>query len=106
MIPQLSPAEAALRLRDTPGACLLDVRERWEWELTRVDGAQHMPMNEVPQRWQTLPDEAPILVLCHHGVRSNAVAQYLQKNGVDEVYNIRGGIDAWASEVDSALAKY
>ncbi len=98
--------EAALRLRESSGACLLDVRERWEWELTHVAGAQHMPMNEVPLRWQTLPDEAPILVLCHHGVRSNAVAHYLQKNGVDEVYNVRGGIDAWANEVDSALAKY
>jgi rhodanese-related sulfurtransferase len=85
---------------------LLDVREKWEWDLVRVDGAQHMPMNEVPQHWQTLPEDAPILVLCHHGVRSNAVAQYLLRNGVEGVYNIRGGIDAWASEVDPTLAKY
>jgi rhodanese-related sulfurtransferase len=106
MITQLSPAEALQRLRELPAVCLLDVREQWEWDLVRLEGAQHMPMNEVPQRWQSLPEDAPILVLCHHGVRSNAVAHYLQKSGVDCVYNIRGGIDAWANEVDSTLAKY
>jgi rhodanese-related sulfurtransferase len=106
MIVQLSPVEAAQRLRESPSACLLDVREKWEWDLVRVEGAKHMPMNEVPQRWQTLPEDGPILVLCHHGVRSTMVAQYLLKSGVDCVYNVRGGIDAWASEVDSTLAKY
>jgi rhodanese-related sulfurtransferase len=106
LIPQLSPSEALQRLRESPAACLLDVREQWEWDLVRVEGSQHMPMNEVPQRWQSLPEDAPILVLCHHGVRSNAVAQYLLRSGVEGVYNIRGGIDAWASEVDPTLAKY
>jgi rhodanese-related sulfurtransferase len=106
MIVQLSPTEAAQRLRDVPGACLLDVREQWEWDLVRLEGACHMPMNDVPQRWQTLPDDVPVLVLCHHGARSDVVAQYLQRSGFDEVYNVRGGIDAWASEVDSSLAKY
>jgi rhodanese-related sulfurtransferase len=106
MILQLSPAEAAQRLRESPSAFLLDVREKWEWDLVRLEGAQHMPMNDVPQRWQSLPDDVPVLVLCHHGVRSNMVAQYLQRSGFDQVYNVRGGIDAWASEVDTSLAKY
>lgn len=102
---QLSAAEAATLLGQN-AARLLDVREPWEYELVHIDGALHIPMGEIAERLAELPTDKPVIVVCHHGMRSLAVAQFLLTQGVTEVSNLDGGIDAWAATVDPALARY
>lgn len=102
---QLSAEEAATQLAQA-AARLLDVREPWEFELVHVAGALHIPMGEIPARLAELPKDQPLIVVCHHGMRSMHVAQFLLAQGFADVANLDGGIDAWAATVDPALARY
>ena len=85
---------------------LVDVREEWEVQTARVEGARHIPMSLVPAQHALLPRDATIAVLCHHGVRSAMVADYLRSAGFPRVVNVAGGIDRWSVEVDSAVRRY
>ncbi|RJG22681.1 rhodanese-like domain-containing protein [Massilia cavernae] len=89
-----------------PRPVLLDVRENWEFETCHIEGSNLVPMNTVPARLQELDDDAEIVCICHHGARSMAVANFLERNGFTNVMNLTGGIHAWAVQVDSAMPKY
>lgn len=84
---------------------VLDVRQPWEVEKVSLKGAINIPLEEVASRQDNLPKDQPIYVLCHHGVRSLKVALWLQQEGY-EAYSVRGGIDAWAREVDASVGFY
>jgi len=90
--------------RDTP--VLLDVREPWEFGTCHIDGSVTMPMNTVPDNLTKLDAEQPIICICHHGVRSQQVAMYLEQQGFTRVINLTGGVDAWAKQVDSTMPTY
>jgi rhodanese-related sulfurtransferase len=85
---------------------ILDVREDWEFKLCHLPGSLHIPMREIPSRLQELDRTRPVVCLCHHGMRSMQVAMFLEHHGIDEVYNLSGGIDAWARQVDPSCATY
>ncbi len=103
-VPQISVHEAARAVRD--GAQLLDVREDFEWSIARIPGSLHLPMGNVPDALGTLPREQRILVMCHHGGRSQRVATFLLESGFTDIANVEGGIDRWAVEIDPALQRY
>jgi len=107
-IPMELPVEEARRLLDAqPGATLLlDVREASELAICHIAGAVHIPMREIPGQLDTLPRDRHILVLCHHGGRSQRVTQFLRHHGFAKVSNIDGGINAWAEQIDPALERY
>ncbi len=84
----------------------IDVREPWEIQRCSLPDFLVIPMREIPSRLAALDPNKQILVLCHHGVRSRVVCQFLEQNGYTDVVNISGGIDRWAKEVDSSLATY
>ncbi len=101
----ISPRDAAAAL--ARGEILvLDVREEWELATVAVPGARHVPMGTIPAQQATLPRDRPIAVLCHHGMRSAMVADYLRTAGHQQVLNVTGGIDRWSVDVDSALPRY
>jgi rhodanese-related sulfurtransferase len=103
---EISPAEAAALLRQKQ-ARLVDVREPWEVATARIEGGLSMPMGDVPARaHQELDPEDRLLVVCHHGVRSMNVAVWLRNQGYEQAQSIRGGIEAWAAEVDPAVGRY
>ncbi len=108
--PEDLPAEidvaTARDLLATGTAALLDVREPYEHAICQVPGSRLVPMREVPGALGQLPRDRPLLVLCHHGARSQRVTQFLRANGFAHATNIRGGIDAWAAELDSSLQRY
>jgi rhodanese-related sulfurtransferase len=86
---------------------LLDVREQWEWEKARLEGSKHMPMGEVPTRaHQELDPDQYTIVLCHHGMRSLSVTNWLRQHGFEKVQSMRGGIDGWARTVDPKVPIY
>jgi adenylyltransferase/sulfurtransferase len=88
------------------GALLLDVREPAEVAAAAVAGSQHIPMRQIPESLPDLPRDRLILVLCHVGVRSLRVTQYLRANGFTQVSNIAGGILAWTEQVDPNVAAH
>jgi rhodanese-related sulfurtransferase len=86
---------------------LLDVREDWEVQIARLGNSLHIPMREIPTRLAELLDsDRPIVCYCHHGVRSMQVAMFLEHRGGREIYNLVGGIDAWAQHVDANCPRY
>ncbi len=88
------------------GALLLDVREPHEFAFCAVAGSRHIPMRRIPESTQELPPDRPVLVLCHHGGRSQQVAHFLRAHGFPRATNVAGGIDAWADRIDPSLARY
>ncbi len=106
-VPQLSPGAArTLLMEQGDKAVLLDVREPWEYEQVHVEGARHIPMGQIPDRLGELDPKARYVVICHHGSRSQQVAQFLMSKGYGQVANLAGGIDAWAQALDPNLARY
>lgn len=85
---------------------LLDVRETWEFALGGLPGSQHIPMHLIPQRLAELNRDDEIVAICHHGGRSMQVAMFLERQGFSTLFNLSGGIDAWACEVDPNLPRY
>jgi rhodanese-related sulfurtransferase len=85
---------------------MLDVREPWEVQICMLPGSKHIPMREIPTRVHDLPMNDEIVVICHHGHRSQHVANFLVQRGYESVYNLHGGIDAWAREVDARMPRY
>ena len=105
---QISATELAAWLADPrrERPLLLDVREPWEWQTARIDGAQLIPMREVPARVAELDSARDVVAICHHGGRSQQVAMFLEKNGFSKVHNLQGGVDAWSRTVDPAVPLY
>ena len=88
------------------GARVVDVREPWEADVARIEGAELIPLSEFAARARDLPRDTPILIHCHHGGRSMQATQWLRRNGYDKVANVAGGIDAWSLEIDPAVPRY
>lgn len=105
---QLRARELAAWLADTgrKPPILLDVREDWEVARCCLPGITHVPMQEVPARAGDFDPAADLVVICHHGVRSLQVASYLEDRGFSALYNLTGGVAAWADEVDAAMPRY
>ena len=100
-------AKDAAKLRETnPELAFLDVREDSELAICRIEGALHIPMGEIPERAESLPKDQPLIVFCHHGMRSANVQQYLEAKGFENLTNLAGGIHAWSVEVDPSLPTY
>jgi len=104
----ISASELAAWLADASRAkpLLLDVREPWEYEKARIEGAQLLPMREVPGRLDELDQERDVVAICHHGGRSQQVALYLEKAGFKKIHNLVGGVDAWSRTVDPTVPLY
>jgi rhodanese-related sulfurtransferase len=85
---------------------LLDVREPNEYAYCHIPGAVLVPMNTIPERLPELDEEAAIVCICHHGMRSMQVARYLEQQGFGNVMNLVGGVHAWAQQVDPDMPVY
>lgn len=90
---------------------LLDCRRPEEWAFNRIAGATHVPMGEIESRLDDVEEAAggrdrPIVVYCHHGVRSMRVAAALRAHGFSGAVSMAGGIDLWSIAVDPAVPRY
>ena len=104
----LSVRELADWLADEQRAkpVLLDVREPWEQQICTIEGSALMPMRTVPARASELEPDRETVCVCHHGGRSMQVAMFLERQGFRNVYNLTGGVDAWARLVDKTMPTY
>jgi len=105
-VPELAPLQVKHRLDAGEPLRILDVREPWERAIASLPGSVNIPMGEIPARWRELDAEAQIVVLCKAGSRSRRVAQFLSAQGLPNVANLSGGIDAWAHDIDPTLQSY
>jgi rhodanese-related sulfurtransferase len=104
----LTPRQLADWLEDSTqnNPVLLDVREAWEIQTAALPGVVHIPMYDVPARLQELDADAAIVCICHHGVRSMQVAQFLEHHGCSQVFNLSGGMDAVSRSVYPHIPVY
>ena len=104
---QITAQELQQMLETTAAApVLLDVREDRELAICQIAGSLHIPMGQVPAELSRLQADAPVVAICHHGARSYQVAMFLEQQGFSDVYNLQGGIDGWAREIDPDMARY
>ena len=85
---------------------MLDVREPHEFQYARIEGSTLIPLNQIPQRLQELDRSLEIVVICHHGMRSQQAAYFLDRQGFERILNLSGGIDAWSKECDVSVPRY
>jgi sulfur-carrier protein adenylyltransferase/sulfurtransferase len=105
-IPEMSPHELKRRMDAGEPFELIDVREPFEYEIARIDGAKLIPLGEIAERLDELNREQPIVVHCHSGKRSAQATRLLTERGFTKVYNLEGGIDAWSDQIDPNVPKY
>jgi rhodanese-related sulfurtransferase len=108
---EISAADAAAALRRTPPSnaiLLLDCRTAEEHATAKIAGSQLIPMQELPEQVAEIAawKEQPIIVHCHHGMRSLRVAKWLREQGFSLAQSMQGGIDAWSTDVDPTVPRY
>lgn len=110
MISQITPADLPQWLQSQTAPVVLDVREPGEWQTASIQAEGftllQLSMHDIPARLAELDPQRAIACLCHHGARSQRVAQFLVQNGFDNVVNIAGGIDAWSLQRDASVPRY
>ncbi|MDQ6929102.1 MAG: rhodanese-like domain-containing protein [Candidatus Eremiobacteraeota bacterium] len=103
---EIEVEELALWRRDGRDFVLLDVREDDEVRTASIEGAQHIPLRDVPARKHELHKDAQIVVMCHHGGRSARVVEFLTAQGYDGAINLNGGINEWSKKIDPSVPRY
>ncbi|MES3034999.1 MAG: rhodanese-like domain-containing protein [Gemmatimonadota bacterium] len=106
MLSNLTPAQIRDALASRSDVVLVDVREPAEHAIARIDGATLIPLRTLPQELDALPREKEIILLCHHGMRSEMAGDFLLAQGFPRVSHMVGGIDRWSDEIDPAVARY
>jgi rhodanese-related sulfurtransferase len=105
-ITQCTVQQLQLRLENGDKLLLLDVREPNEFAFAHIQGSLHIPLRQLPERSQELDGDHDIVVLCHHGMRSQQACLFLEQYGFDRLYNLKGGIDAWSATCDPSVPRY
>ena len=107
MFKEFSPQQLKDYLDQTTAKpLLLDVREPWEFERCHIEDSKLVPMREVPSAMQDIDPDEEVVVICHHGIRSRAVANYLTQQDYSKVINLSTGIDGWAKDIDTSMPIY
>ena len=105
-IPRMSAHELKQKMDAREPFELIDVRETYEYEIARIDGARLIPLGEIAERADELRRDRPIVFHCHSGRRSAEAVRLLQQRGFGNIYNLEGGIDAWSDQIDPGVPKY
>ena len=102
----ISAKELNELINSTEKIQIVDVREHFEWEICHIEGALNIPMNLIVESIDKISKDITTVIMCHHGVRSMNVIQYLESKGCKNLINLEGGIHAWATDVDKSMSTY
>ncbi|MGZ5018818.1 MAG: molybdopterin-synthase adenylyltransferase MoeB [Chthoniobacterales bacterium] len=105
-VPEISVHELKGKLEAREKFLLVDVRERNEYEIARIDGAKLIPLGEFPRRIAEFDKNSEIVIHCHSGMRSAHAVRLMREAGFEKVSNLAGGIDAWSQEIDASVPRY
>ncbi|HWZ53589.1 MAG TPA: rhodanese-like domain-containing protein [Candidatus Acidoferrales bacterium] len=103
---EISPREVKDLLDRGAKFLFVDVREKWEFETSRIEGSTLVPLREVPENLARFEGAEEIVLYCHHGIRSFDAAAWLRSQGVEGARSMAGGIDRWSVEVDPNVPRY
>jgi len=104
---EISPVDVKRSLDAGDEFSLIDVREPEEVQICRLEGAVLIPMRDISKQFDRLEEAPmPLIIFCHHGVRSLTVVSWLRDQGLSECMSMAGGIDAWSREVDPTVPRY
>jgi rhodanese-related sulfurtransferase len=103
---EMTPQELRHHLAQGQAVLLVDVRQPWEYQLVHLDGARLIPLGELPAHAEELDPARPIVIYCHHGIRSFDAMLFLRSVGFPDVKSLQGGIDRWSAEIDPSLPRY
>jgi rhodanese-related sulfurtransferase len=103
---EITPREVKALLERGEKFFLVDVREKWEYDTSRIESATLIPLREIPSNLARIEEAGEVVLLCHHGMRSLDAAAWLRSQGVATARSMAGGIDRWAVEVDPAVPRY
>jgi rhodanese-related sulfurtransferase len=106
---EVTPEEVKRWLDSGQPVALVDVREPFEHAVARIEGADLIPMNTIPGHLDELREKAArerVIVICHHGVRSLNVVNWLRQQGLENCWSMSGGIDLWSLSIDPAVPRY
>jgi sulfur-carrier protein adenylyltransferase/sulfurtransferase len=107
-VPQITPTELKQRLDSGDDITLIDVREPFEWDMVNLGqyGARLIPLDQVIDRRAEIDPNAEVVIYCRSGSRSAGALRQLRSHGYERVTNLKGGIRAWAEEIDPSMPTY
>jgi rhodanese-related sulfurtransferase len=103
---QISAKEVNERVARGDKLLLVDVREQWEYDLSKIPGAKLIPLGTLPANLNTLLDADEVICYCHHGMRSLDAAVWLRQQGVESAKSMAGDIERWSVEIDPQVPRY
>ena len=103
---EITPRDVKQRLDRGDQFLLVDVREQWEHDHCRIQGAQLIPMGSLPSSLAIFERAEEIVVYCHHGRRSLDAVAWLRSQGVESARSMAGGIERWSTEIDPCVPRY
>lgn len=107
MSSEITVTELKAKLDQGADWYLLDVREPAEFAICHLPQSQLIPLGDLPRKATSLPTHQPIVVICHHGYRSAQAIAYLQhRHGFTQLLNLKGGLHAWARQIDPTMPVY
>ncbi|MBT4262958.1 MAG: molybdopterin-synthase adenylyltransferase MoeB [Deltaproteobacteria bacterium] len=106
VISEISPIELKQKLERGDSITILDVREEFEIKISNLKNTVHIPMNSVEDRLEELNPQDELIIYCSVGLRSARICNLLKKKGFNNVLNLKGGINAWANDVDPDMTIY
>jgi rhodanese-related sulfurtransferase len=107
MLREINPSELQAKLTSGYELQLIDVREPGEFAICKIAGSQLIPLGEIPKRYAEIEKSTEAILICHHGFRSAQAIQFLsQRFGYENLLNLKGGIHAWALQIDPEMAVY
>ena len=103
---EITPCEVREKMARGDEFLLVDVREKWEYDVSRIEGSILIPLREIPANLDRLQGAGEIVLFCHHGMRSLDAASWLRTRGIGTARSMSGGIDRWAAEMDPSVPRY
>lgn len=103
---EIQPKDVKQRLDRGDKFLLVDVRQPWEFDLCRIEGAKLVPLDALPSSLQQFEAAEDVVVYCHHGRRSLDAVAWLRQQGVESARSMAGGIERWSQEIDSNVPRY
>ena len=103
---EVAPGEVKDMLARGEKLFFVDVREKWEYDTTHIEGSVLIPLREIPANLARLEAASELVLFCHHGMRSLDAAAWLRSQGVERARSMAGGIDRWSAEIDPNVPRY
>ena len=103
---EITPTEVKARLDRGENVVFVDVREPWEFEICRIEGAKLVPLGTLAASLNALLDVDELICYCHHGMRSVDAAAWLRFQGFEKAKSLAGGIERWSLDIDSKVPRY